>query len=325
MAEDILSQEEVDSLLRGVGSETDTGAAPLAGADGPRPYAIGREERIVRARMPGMELVGERFGRGLRQGLQDLLHKDAEVTGSPVRVLKYGEFLRNLATPANLNLVQVKPLRGTALMVFDPRLVFQALDSLFGGQGRSPARDEGGELTPMALRIERRLLQLTFDAYSAAWQPLHPLTFHHLRSETSAQFVNVAAPGEVVVVASCAIDLGGGAADFQLCMPYAMLEPIRHVIYGGPPAEHSDADGNWTSALSAQVYATEVEVSATLATASITLWQLLALQRGDVIALDLPDAVIAEVDGVAVLQCRYGVVNGHYALKVERAMGGEPG
>lgn len=325
MAEDILSQEEVDALLRGVGTETDTAAAVASAPGGVRPYAIGREERIVRARMPGLELVGERFARGLREGLQDLLHKECTVSVSPVRVLKYGEFLRSLATPANLNLVQVKPLRGTALMVFDPTIVFQAVECLFGGQGRAQTRDEGGELTPMELRIERRLLQLAFDAYAAAWQPLHPLTFQHLRSETSAEFVNVAAPGEVVVVANCAIDLGSGAADFQLCLPYAMLEPIRHVIYGGPPAERSDADGNWTSALSAQVYATEVELNAKLATADITLLQLMALQRGDVIALDLPDAVIAQVDGVAVLQCRYGVVNGHYALKVERAMGGEPG
>jgi len=319
MAEYILSQEEVDALLRGV----DTAAAPDQ-PGGVRPYAIGREERIVRGRMRGLELAGERLAKLLREGLQDLLHKQAAVSASPVRVLEYGEFLRSLVAPVNLNLMQVKPLRGTALMVFDPRLVLQTVDTLFGGQGRAQGRDEVGELTPMELRIERRLLELACDAYAAAWRPLLPLSFQHLRSETSAQFANIANPSEVVVVAGCGIDLGDGAADFRVCIPYAMLEPIRDVVHGGLPAERSEADGRWTSTLSAQVYATQVELRANLATASVTLWQLLALQRGDVIALDLPDAVTAEVDGVPVLQCHYGVVNGRYALKVERAMGSEP-
>lgn len=325
MAEDILSQEEVDALLRGVGGDTEAASAPVTEPGEARPFAIGRQARIVRGRMPGLELVGERFAGLLRQGLGELLRRPAAVTVAPVRVLTYSEFLRGLLSSATLNLVQAKPLRGVGLMVFDPALVLRAVDALFGGQGHAHGRMDGGELRPMELRIERRLLQLVFDAYAAAWRPLFPLTFAHLRAETNPRFANVAAPGEMVVATACSIDLGSGAANFQVCIPYAMLESIRHLVYGGLPADRSEADARWSSTLSAQVYATEVELTAKLATANVTLSQLLSLQPGDVIALDLPDAVIAEVDGVAVLQCRYGVVNGHYALKVERAMGTEPG
>jgi flagellar motor switch protein FliM len=323
MAEDILSQEEVDALLRGVGTETEPPGAAPAQAGVARPYALGREARIVRARMPGLDLVGERFARGLREAMTELLRRETAVSLGPIRVVDYAEFLRGLAAPANLNLIEIKPLRGSALLVFDRGLVLQALDCLFGGQGRAAAREAGAEMTPMELRVDRRLLQVVCDAYSAAWRPLQALEFRHARSESSARFANVAAPGEAVVVTGCSIDLGAGAADFQLCIPYAMLEPIRDVLYGGPPAERRDADGRWQSALSAQVYATEVELTAKLASTELPLWQLLRLQVGDVISLELPDAVLAEVDGVPVLQCRYGVVNGRYALKVERAMGAD--
>ena len=197
MAEDILSQEEVDALLRGVSGEAEEAAAEAPGAGGVQPYDIGRQERIVRGRMPTLELVHERFARALRGALSNLMRRNVEISVAPVRVLHYSEFLRNLVVPANLNLVQVKPLRGTGLMVFEPNLVFQVIDTLFGGQGKLQTRIEGRELTPTEMRIVTRMLNLAFDAYQKAWQPVHPVTLEHVRSEINPQFANIAMPSEV--------------------------------------------------------------------------------------------------------------------------------
>lgn len=322
MAEDILSQEEVDALLRGVSADAEEAARPRA-AGGVQPYDIGRQERLVRGRMPTLELIHERFARGLRSGLANLTHRSAEISVAPVRVVKYSEFLRNLAIPTSLNLVQVKPLRGTGLMVFEPNLVFQVVDTLFGGPGKLTARMEGRELTPTETRIVMRMLSLAFDAYQKAWQPVYPVTLEQVRSETSVQFANIATPSEIVVVATLSVDLGGGSGDFHVCLPYAMLEPIRRVIYSSVQADRGEADSRWLSLLSAQVYRSDVELVANLAHATVSIGQLMALQPGDVVALDLPDRVVAEVDGVSVVECRYGVVNGQYALKVERVLSGE--
>jgi flagellar motor switch protein FliM len=326
VADDILSQEEVDALLRGVSGEVDE-QAPVEDPKAVRPYDIGRQERIVRGRMPTLELVNERFARLLRVGLFNFMRKSAEIAVSPVRVMKYSEFVRNLVVPTNLNLVHVKPLRGTALMVFEPALVFQIVDNLFGGDGRYHTRVEGRDFTPTEMRIIQRMLQVVFDEYQKAWKTIYELEFEYVRSEMNTQFANIATPTEVVVATSFSIDLGSGSADFHVCMPYAMLEPIRNVIYSAIQADRSEADSRWLALLSQQVYGAEVELVANLAHAQVSVGQLFALQPGDVISLDLPDVVHAEVDGLPVLECRYGVMNGQYALKVEKVLvgGGDGG
>ncbi len=320
MADDILSQEEVDALLRGVTGEQEE-SAPSEGAEGVRAYDIGRQERIVRGRMPTLELINERFARLLRIELFNFTRRSTEISVGPVRVLKYSEFVRNLVVPTNLNVVQAKPLRGYMLMVFEPTLVFQVIDHLFGGQGRFHTRVEGRDFTATEMRVVRRLLDLVFDAYGKAWTPVHALEFEYVRSEMNTQFANIATPAEVVVAVSFSIDLGSGGGDFHVCIPYAMLEPIRNVIYSGVQADRSETDDRWTKLLSAHVYDAEVQLKATLATANVTLRQLVSLQAGDVIALDLAESISAEVDGVPVVQGRYGVVNGRYALKIEHPLG----
>jgi flagellar motor switch protein FliM len=320
MAEDILSQEEVDALLRGVSTEaeaeTASGEPPQGGI---RTYDIGRQERIVRGRMPTLELINERFARALRITMFNFTRKNTEIVVGPLRVLKYSEFVRNLVVPTNLNLVQLKPLRGTALMVLEPGLVFQMVDQLFGGQGKS-MRVEGREFTPTEMRIIRRVLEMVFDCYQRAWEPVFKLECEYVRSELNTQFVSIALPNEVVVITSFSIDQGSGSADFHLCMPYAMLEPIRDVIYSTVQADRSDADSRWVDMLTRHVHDTEVELTVNLASTDVTLRQLLTLQAGDVIALDLDSVVTADVDGVPVMRCSYGVVEGKYALKVERAL-----
>lgn len=323
MADDILSQEEVDALLRGVSGDTEEAPAAQDSA-GPKPYDIGRQERIVRGRMPTLELVNERFARLLRIGLFNFMRKNAEISVGPVRVLKFSEFVRNLVVPTNLNLVQVKPLRGMALMVIEPALVFQVVDNLFGGHGRFHTRVEGRDFTPTEMRIIQRLLQVVFDEYEKSWKPIFSLKFEYVRSEMNTQFANIATPTEVVVATSFSIDLGAGGGDFHVCMPYAMLEPIRDVIYSSIQADRSDADDRWLALMTNQVYGAEVELVANLARAQVNVAQLMSLQPGDVISLDLPDAVVAEVDGVPVLECRYGVKNGQYALKVDKVVGSSP-
>ena len=120
MADDILSQDEVDALLRGVSGSTESDETRISPV---RPYDIGRQERIVRGRMPTLEIINERFARNLRIGLFNFIRRNAEISVGPVRVQKYSEFIRNLVVPTNLNLVHVKPLRGTGLLIFDPDLV----------------------------------------------------------------------------------------------------------------------------------------------------------------------------------------------------------
>jgi flagellar motor switch protein FliM len=319
MADDILSQDEVDALLKGVTGDVEEEAG-VEDTSGVKPYNIGKQERIVRGRMPGLEMINERFARLLRIGLFNFIRRTAEISVGPVRVLKYSEFIRNLVVPTNLNLVHIKPLRGTALFIFDPNLVFLVVDNLFGGDGRFHMRVEGRDFTPTEQRIIQNMLNVVFEEMKKCWEPVHPVEFEYVRSEMNTQFANIATPSEVVVVTTFNIELGSGGGDFHVCIPYAMIEPIRDVLYSSMQGERMDVDERWTRLLTKQIQVAEVNLVANLGEAPVNLGQILNMQVGDVISLDIPEAIVAEVDGVPVLECRYGVLNGQYALKVNKIL-----
>jgi len=241
MSEEILSQDEVDALLKGVlGESEDEGAQEED--TGVRSYDIGKQERIVRGRMPTLEIINERFARMFRIGLFNFMRRSAEISVSPVKVLKYSEFVRNLVVPTNLNLVRFKPLRGTALFIFDPNLVFLIVDNLFGGDGRFHMRVEGRDFTPTEQRVIQRLLEVALVEYKKSWDPVHPLDFEYVRSEMNPQFANVATPSEVVVVTTFNVELGDGGGDFHVCTPYAMIEPIRDLLSSSMQGERLEVD-----------------------------------------------------------------------------------
>ncbi len=322
MSQDFLSQEEVDALLKGVTGETEEAPAEEA-AGGIKSYDLGRQERIVRGRMPTLELINERFARLLRIGLFNYMHKGTEVSVGPIKVQKYSEFIRNLVVPTNLNLVTVRPLRGTALVVFDPNLVFLVVDSMFGGDGRFHTRVEGRDFTATEQRIIQGLLSVFFAEYERAWKPVFEIKFDYVRSEMNTQFANIATPSEIVVAITFTIELNGNTAETHLCLPYAMIEPIRDVLYSTMHSEQAGSDKRWTGTLTRQLQLAEVEVVVPLGSSEVTLGDIINMKVGDVLPIQVGERVQAMVDGVPVMNCRYGVRNGQYALRVENFLAQE--
>lgn len=317
MSTDFLSQDEVDGLLRGISGEPDE----VAEADKKgeiRPYNLATQERIVRGRMPMLEIVNERFARLLRVGLFNFVRRSAEISVGPVRTIKYSEFIRNLVVPTNLNVVQIKPLRGNALFIFEPTLVFLIVDNMFGGSGQVQTRVEGRDFTPTEQRIIQLLLGIVFEDLAKSWSSVYPVTFEYVRSEINTQFANIATPNEVVVVTTFSIEFGAAGGKFHICIPYAMVEPIRDVLNNSLQGDHMEVDKRWVRLLSKQVQSAEIELLLNLGHAQLTIDQLLSMQAGDIIGLDMPQPLVAEVDGVPVIECKCGVFNGHYAIKVEK-------
>ena len=323
MAGDFLSQDEVDALLKGVTGETDEPEAGEGEGGGVRAYNIGTQERIVRGRMPTLELVNERFARYLRIGLFNYMHRNAEISVGPIRVQKYSEFIRNLVVPTNLNLVIAKPLRGTALFVFDPNLVFLVVDNMFGGDGRFHTRVEGRDFTPTEQRIIQGLLNVVFTEYSKSWKPVYEIEFAYIRSEMNSQFANIATPSEIVVSTTFTLEFGGATADMHICFPYSMLEPIRDLLYSTMQSDQLSSDKRWIGTLRKQLQGAEVEIAAQLGKAEISLGQILKLKAGDVIPINIPERIVAHVDNIPLIECRYGQQNGQYALKIERFISAE--
>jgi len=323
MTKEFLSQEEVDALLKGVTGEADP--EPVAEPDGGvRTYNVGKQERIVRGRMPTLEIINERFARLLRIGMFNFMRRSPEISVGPVKVVKYAEFIRNLVVPTNLNVVQMKPLRGSCLFIFDPSLVFSVVDNLFGGDGRFHTRVEGRDFTPTEQRIIQKMLEVVFEEYQKSWAPVRPVTFEHVRSEMHTQFANIATPSEIVVTTAFNVEIGQSGGQLHICMPYSTIEPLRDVLNSAILGDSHEPDKRWLRMLSKQVQLAEVDLVANFANIPVTVEKILGMKVGDIIGTDIPKTIVAEVDGVPVFECGYGTQNGQYAIKVNRILAIRP-
>jgi len=316
-----LSQDEVDALLAGVTGESDSAPAATKNINGVRPYDLSSPDRVVRHRMQTLELINERFARRMRSTLLSFMRRNADITVSAIKVQKYSDFERNLPVPSNLNMVSMKPLRGVSLFTFDPNLVFLVIDSLFGGHGRYNTRVEGRDFTTTEQRIIRRLLNLTLDSYGTAWQSVYPVEFEYIRSEMHTKFASITSGNEIVVVSSFNIELGASGGNLNICLPYSMIEPVRDLLTRPLQENTMEAvDQRWMHQLSRQVRSADVELTAEFATIPSSIAELLRMQVGDVLPIDIKPVITARAGEVPVLECTYGTHNGRYALRVQKML-----
>ena len=320
---DLLSQDEIDALLHGVDDgSVDTEPAAVPGEA--RDYNLASQDRIVRGRLPTLEMINERFARHFRISLFNMLRRSPELSIRGVDMLKFNEYVQSLYVPANLNLIRIKPLRGTALLVIEPKLVFAVVDNFFGGGGRFATKIEGREFTATETRVIQLLLKLAFHDLREAWSPVLPLEFEHLQSEINPHFANIVAPSEIVVVSRFHIELDGGGGEIQLTLPYAMIEPIREQLDTGLQSDRGDSDERWGQALREQIQDAAVELDSVLAQPTITLQALMHLKPGDVIPIDMPETLDLCVEHVPVARGRLGVANGRNAIKITKIPRREP-
>ncbi|MCG5499523.1 flagellar motor switch protein FliM [Ectothiorhodospira lacustris] len=314
---DLLSQDEIDALLHGVDSgAVETGDQLLAHDGVARGYDLTTQDRIVRGRMPTLEMINERFARYMRIGLFELLRRSAEISVGGVKMMKFGEYVHSLYVPTSLNMVRVRPLRGTALFVLDPKLVFILVDNFFGGDGRYHAKIEGREFTPTELRVIRMLLNQSFTDLKKAWAPVMELDFEYNRSEVNPQFANIVSPTEVVVVCTFHVELDGGGGELHVTMPYSMIEPIREQLDTGLQSDRADVDDRWVKALREELKLVQVELSAKLTETELTVAEMINLKPGDIIPVEIPQEVTVRAEGIPVFRGKFGTSDGFNAIKI---------
>lgn len=322
MSESFLSQEEVDALLEGVTGESQKLVEEVHEKGEVRSYNISSQERIVRGRMPTMEIVNERFARNLRVGLFNFIRRSPEISVGPVTVQRYSAFLRELAVPTNFNIVAIRPLRGSGMIVCEPSLVFGVIDTLYGGIGKFQARIEGRDFSATEQRVINRLVDVITEEYKKAWKGVYPLELEYQRSEMQPQFANIATPSEIVISTSFQLEIGEIAGSIHFCMPYATLEPIRDILYSSTQGDSIEVDKRWVNVLTQEIQAAEITLVAELARADATVEQLLAMKTGDFIELDRPSRIEVTIEGVPVFECQYGTHNAKYAIRIDKSLRG---
>ena len=309
-----LSQEEIDTLLHGV-DNGDVETSTDIGDGEATSYDLASQDRIIRGRMPTLDMVNERFTRYMRVSMFNMLRRQTELTAVGVKMVKFSEYVRGLFMPTNLNLINIRPLRGTGLFVMDPNLVFSTVDNFFGGDGRYHTRIEGREFTPTENRVIQMFLEIAFKDLSKAWKPVMDLDYVYINSEVNPQFANIVSPTEVVVVSTFKMEVEGGGGEFHVVMPYAMLEPVRELLDAGMQSDAAEVDQRWIKTLQEEMKEAPVEVETVLTSVRLSLGEILNLKEGDVIPVEIPDLVTMRAERTPIFRGVLGVSNGMNAVQ----------
>jgi len=315
----ILSQDEVDALLRGMsGGEIEVEADHIADQDGVIPYDLTNQDRIIRGRMPTLEIINDRFARLFRTSISGALRKVVDVSTTSVDMIKFGEFMRSLPVPTSLHIFRMEPLRGHAIMVIETRLVFNLVDSFFGGAGKSDIKIEGRDFTPIEQRVTKRVVEMALSDLEKAWRPVHDISLIYVRSEINPQFAGIVPPTDVVLVIKFDLEMEQGSGTIIACVPYSTIEPIRDKLYAGFQSDQLEVDYEWMRRFKSQLREAEVRISVQLGRTTITGRDLLQLKEGDVIQLNqsVADPIVAFVEGVPKFRGVPGTIEGNQAFKV---------
>ncbi len=313
---DVLSQDEIDALLHGVDDgDVETESEDLNDGTA-RSFDFNSQERIVRGRLPTLEMINERFARNFRVSMFNMLRRQAEIAVGGVQMMKFAEYVHSLYVPTSLNMIKVDPLKGTALFVIDPKLVFIVVDNFFGGEGRFYNKIEGREFTPTEQRVISMLLDQIFTDLEDAWKPVKALKMEYQSSEVNPHLANIVSPTEVVVVSTFRVDLEGGGGDLHFTLPYSMIEPIRDLLDAGVQSDVSEVDDRWRRSLRDEIFESRIEVKSELAMIEMDLSEVNELKVGDVIPFDMPDQVVVEAEEIPLFRGHLGVSRGNAAVKI---------
>jgi flagellar motor switch protein FliM len=317
---DLLSQDEIDALLMGESDPAEYKADESKSVS-MQPYNPATQHRIIRDRWHSLDMINERFSRSFRFSLFQLLKKNADITVKGVKFKTYSEFAKHIPMPSNLNLISMKPLRGTGLIAFPPSLIYMVVDNLFGGEGRF-MKSEGREFTNTEQRIIIKIIGKTLECYNAAWKPVCNVDIEYVRSEMQARFATVtSSANDIIVDTTFHLELGNFDCDFNIALPYSMLEPIRKLLINPPSEVEQEDEDAWNNNMSSEIQQSNITIKADFVNIDSTINNVMSMVVGDILDIELPKEVVATVDGIPVLACGYGSsMNGTRALEVKNVI-----
>ncbi len=319
--EDILSQDEVDALLKGI-AEGEIETEKLEEASGVKVYDFTGQEKIVRGRMPSLDIANERLARNFRLSLSAAIRHMVDVTNVNVNITKFYDFMRGIPFPSSINVFKMEPLRGFGLLVFDAPMIFSLIEYFFGGTGKGYYKPEGREFTPIEQKIIHKVVLMFFDDMEEAWKPVYPIKPVYVRSEMNPQFVTIVTPVDVVIKVEFVLEIEGKQCKAYLCIPYGSVEPIKEKLYSAFSADRDELDIKWLERLKESLRETIVTVKGELGSTSLTVKDVLELQEGDVLVLDkrAEDDINVIVEGVPKFKGKFGIHRGGQAIKITRTV-----
>jgi flagellar motor switch protein FliM len=316
---EVLSQNEVDALLSAVSDNQVESNEPSGGlASGVVQYDLANQDRIIRGRMPTLDIIHDRFIRLFRVTLSNSLRKVANLSVNSTGPLKFSEFMNSLPLPSCLNILRLDPLRGAAVMVIESKLLYALIDSFFGGGEVPFTKVEGKDFTQIEIKMARRVVLSAIDDLEKAWEPVYPLKIGYSRTEINPQFVAVVPPSDVVIATTFDVELDKISGTIKIVVPYATLEPIKSKLSVGFQSEQLEVDFIWINRIKERILKTESNLLVRLGEAEITAQDLCNLEIGDIIQLNTDATMPLDVlvEGMPKFRGVPGTLKGNRAIKI---------
>jgi len=317
--EKILSQDEVDALLKGLSDgDIETAKESAPAQENVREFDLANQDRIVRGRMPTLDIINDRFAKIHRVSLSGSLRRMIDINVCQAEMIKFGEFIRTLPVPTSLHILKVDPLRGHALFMIESRLIFNLVDCFFGGTGKGSYKIEGRDFTSIEYRVINKAVKQVLQDLEQAWQPVTAVTFGFVRSEVNPQFATIIPPTDVVIVVRYELETDRMMGRMALVLPYSTIEPIRAKLYASYQSDQLEVDEDWIIRLRRLLHEVPVELTVELGRSSLMGSELMNMEVGDVVMLD-SDAgkpISLKVEGVPKLKVTPGICRGNLAFQV---------
>lgn len=324
MNDELLSQDEIDALLRGVQSGeigTDEAKEKLI-AGGVRPYDFSNQERIVRGRMPGLEVSNERFVRFFRNSLASLLMRHVDINMQGSEIIKFGEFMRTIPFPSNINIFKINPFKGYAIFLIEAPVVFAFVEFFFGSSSAKFVKSEGRAFTSIEQRIIKNVVNVALKDFANAWSGIAEIQPEMVGSEMNPQLVTIVTPGEIVIKITVLLEIEDFEGKVYFCIPYSMIEPVKEKLYSLVQSDKFDLDRRWAEKIRESLMISEVEVKAELGRITLSLETLLNLEVGNVITLNnsIRDDIVIRVEGNPLFTGRPGYSKGNQAVMITKIL-----
>lgn len=325
----VLSQDEVDALLNAVndgggdsfsGGSSDSGGDDEQSDDNIQTYDLTNQDRVIRGRMPILEIIYERFIRSFRVSLSNSLRKISTISMISTDLLKFGEFVNTLPIPSCMCIMRFNELRGPALLVFESKLAYAIIDSYFGGTDRPFTKIEGKEFTQIELSFMKKIMDMAINDLEEAWAPVHRIDAQYLRTEINPQFVGVVPPSDVIIATTLEIEFESASGTIMIVVPYSTIEPIKQKLSSSFQTDNEMADSIWTQAMNEHIKDAMATMVVKLGETEMTVGDLVTLEPGDIIPLNQEASgdVSIEVEGVEKMKGIIGVYKGNRAIQVSR-------
>ena len=322
----VLSQEEVDALLNAVNEDGDSDSGGFEASfedenpDNIQPYDLTNQDRVIRGRMPILEIIYERFIRSFRVSLSNSLRKISTISLISTDLLKFGEFVNTLPIPSCMCVLRFNELRGPALLVFESNLSYAIIDSYFGGTDRPFTKIEGKEFTPIELSFMKRVMDMAINDLEEAWAPVHKIDAQYVRTEINPQFVGVVPPSDVIITTTFEVEFESASGTIMVVVPYSTIEPIKQKLSSSYQSENDVIDSLWTQSMHEHVKDADAVAVVKLGDTSMSIGDLVSLQTGDIIPLnqEVSGEISIEVEGVKKLQGLMGEYKGNKAVQITK-------